>query len=37
LPIFAHISPIRILENNKKVKLSKRKHPQASLDFYLKS
>jgi glutamyl-tRNA synthetase len=35
LPIYAHISPIRILENNKKVKLSKRKHKEASLDFYL--
>jgi len=37
MPIYAHISPLRILENNRKVKLSKRKHKQASLEFYMQS
>ncbi len=35
MPVYAHISPLRILENNGKVKLSKRKHKQASLEFYM--
>jgi len=37
IPIYAHISPLRILENDRKVKLSKRKHKQASLEFYMQS
>lgn len=33
-PQFAHISPIEIMEDNKRRKLSKRKDPEASVTYY---